>query len=222
MPTEWFWSFIAEVQANACLQGLLVAAGSWIFEDCVSIGCAMLAASRDIRWQVVLVALTVGISSGDLALYLAGRFASRQIFRRKWLNRRRLLWAEQYFSTHMVRAVFTARFLPGVRSITFIAAGLLGAPFWRFTLLVVLASFAQTVVYLFLALTIGTAVLPYLENFWLRAAAVVAVLATVALVNLRLARRHRLREEAALPAGTTLPERTGCPGQRGGWDSSAA
>ncbi len=207
MPTEWFWAFVAEVQANACLQGLLVAAGSWFFEDGVSVGCAMLAASRDIRWQVALAALTVGISSGDLALYLTGRFASRQVFKRKWLDRRRLLWAEQYFSSHMVRAVFTARFLPGTRSITFVAAGLLGAPFWRFTLLVALASFAQTVVYLSLALTVGAAVLPHLRDFWLRAAVVAAVLAAVALMNLRLARRHRLREEAAVPASETLPER---------------
>lgn len=207
MPTEWFWTFIAEVQSNICLQGLMVAAGSWFFEDGVSVGCAMLAAAHDIHWQVVLVALTIGISSGDVALYLTGRFASRQVFKRKWVNRSRLLWAEQYFSSHMVRAMIMARFMPGMRSVTFVAAGLLGAPFWRFVLLAVLASFAQTILYLSLAMTVGSAMMPYLQNFWLRAAVVATILAMVVLLNLRFARRHLQRGKMAVPTADTLPER---------------
>ena len=130
MLTEWFWTVLDTLQNNTCLQGLVAGAGTWIFEDGVSIGCAMLAASRDMHWQVVLTALTFGIASGDFALYLTGRFASKQVFKRNWISRPRLLWAEQYFSGHMVKAIFMARFLPGTRTVTFVAAGMLGAPFW--------------------------------------------------------------------------------------------
>jgi membrane protein DedA with SNARE-associated domain len=204
--TEWFWTFLETLQNNACLQGLVVGAGTWIFEDGVSIGCAMLAASRDMHWQVVLAALTLGIASGDFALYLTGRFASKQVFKRHWISRRRLLWAEQYFSSHMAKAIFMARFLPGTRTVTFVAAGMLGAPFWRFILLALLASFLQTVIYLAVALTAGTAILPYLQNIWLRIGVVSVVLAGVVLLNLAIARRHRLREETAVPAVEALPE----------------
>lgn len=207
MPTEWFLGFLEALQANTFLQGLVIAAGSWVFEDCTSICCVMLAAARNIHWQTVLVALTIGISSGDFALYLTGRFASQQIFKRKWLNRKRLLSAEQYFSTHMVKAIFTARFLPGMRSVTFVAAGLLGAPIWRFLAFVVLASFTQTVVYLVLAMTLGTAMLPYLQNTGLRVAVVVGVLATVVILNLTIARHHRVKEEAGVPDIEMPPER---------------
>ncbi len=207
MLTEWFWTFLETLQKDVFLQGLVAAAGTWLLEDGTSIGCAMLAAAHDMHWQVVLVALTFGIASGDFALYLTGRFASRQVFKRKWLSRRRLLWAEQYLSAHMVKAIFTARFLPGTRTVTFVAAGLLGAPFWRFTLLALLAAFMQTSVFLVLAMTVGSAVLPYLHNIWLRVGVVVAVLTTVVVLNIVIARRHRIKEEAAVPDVDTLPER---------------
>jgi len=207
VPTDWFWAFLETLQEHAGLQALAAAAGTWICEDVVSVGCAMLAASRDMHWQLVLMALTSGIASGDFALYLAGRFASRQIFRRNWLDRRRLLWAEQFLSAHLVKAVFTARFLPGTRTVTFVAAGLLGTPVWRFILLATLASFAQTLVYLALAMTVGTAALPYLQTTGMRIAAVVTALAVVVTVNLAIARRHHAKEEAAIPAVETLPER---------------
>jgi len=204
--TEWFWTVLDTFQNNTCLQGLVAGAGTWIFEDGVSIGCAMLAASRDMHWQVVLTALTLGIASGDFALYLTGRFASKQVFKRNWISRRRLLWAEQYFSGHMVKAIFMARFLPGTRTVTFVAAGMLGAPFWRFLLLVTLASFLQTAIYLAVAMTAGSAMLPYLQNTWLRVGVVIAVLAGVVMLNLVIARRHRRKEEAAIPDVEALCE----------------
>jgi membrane protein DedA with SNARE-associated domain len=204
--TEWFWTVLDTLQNNTCLQGLVAGAGTWIFEDGVSIGCAMLAASRDMHWQVVLTALTFGIASGDFALYLTGRFASKQVFKRNWISRRRLLWAEQYFSGHMVKAIFMARFLPGTRTVTFVAAGMLGAPFWRFLLLATLASFLQTAIYLAVAMTAGSAMLPYLQNTWLRVGVVIAVLAGVVMLNIVIARRHRLKEEAAVPDVEALIE----------------
>lgn len=206
MLTEWFWTFLDTLRENTGLQGVVAAGGTWLFEDGVSIGCAMLAASRDMHWQVVLAALTGGIASGDLALYLTGRFASRQVLKRRWISRSRLLWAEAYFSGHMVKAIFTARFLPGTRTVTFVAAGLLGAPFWRFVLLAVLAAFTQTVVYLILAMTIGSAVLPYLDHLALRVAVVAVVLASVVALNVVIARRHRVKEETAVPEADALAE----------------
>ncbi len=206
MLTEWFWTFLDTLRENTCLQGLVAAGGTWLFEDGVSIGCAMLAASRDMHWQVVLAALTGGIASGDLALYLTGLFASRQVFKRRWISRSRLLWAEEYFSGHMVKAIFMARFLPGTRTVTFVAAGLLGAPFWRFVLLAVLASFTQTAVYLILAMTIGSAVLPYLGNLGLRVGVVAVVLGGVVALNVVIARRQRVKEETAVPEADALAE----------------
>jgi general stress protein CsbA len=99
-----------------------------------------------------------------------------------------------------------ARFLPGTRTVTFVAAGMLGAPFWRFLLLVTLASLLQTAIYLALALTVGSAMLPYLQNIWLRVGVVIAVLAGVVMLNIVIARRHRLKEEAAVPDVETLCE----------------
>jgi membrane protein DedA with SNARE-associated domain len=204
MNNEWYWAILTEVQTNIWLQALVVVVGSWLLEDIVVIGCALLVASGNFNWQTALIILPVGIITGDMGLYLLGRFASGVIYRRKWLNRRRLLWAEHYFTRHRVKAVFLSRFLPGSRPFTYIAAGLLNTPFWRLLALVSSAAITQTIIYLTLARTVGAALLPYLENPWLRLAVVAAVISAIALIGLRLLRRYRqLEEEALLAAGTT-------------------
>ena len=158
---------------------------------------------RDVEHRSAEIVFATAVGKRD---YLLGRFASGVIYRRKWLNRRRLLWAEHYFSRHRVKAVFLSRFLPGSRPFTYIAAGLLNTPFWRLLTLVTCAALTQTTIYLFLARTVGAHLLPYLENVWLRMAVVGAVILVIVMIGLRLLRRyHQLEEEALLAAGA-LPE----------------
>jgi len=187
VSAEWFWAFIHEMQTNVWVQGLVIVAGAMLLEDVVNIGVAILVATGDIVWYIALPALTLGIFISDMVLYLLGRFAAG--FLNKLVNQSRLLWAEAYFSRHMVRAVIAARFLPGVRMVTFTAAGALRIAVQRYAGLVSLITFLQICLYLLIAQVFGVAVLESLQQPWLRTTVAVVALAVFLLFNFYMGRR---------------------------------
>lgn len=80
-----------------------------------------------------------GILAGDSALFWAGRLAGESVARWPILRRalrpaRRRKFNAQFFK-YGTRAVFLARFLPGVRMLAYLVAGNLGMPWWKFLLL---------------------------------------------------------------------------------------
>jgi membrane protein DedA with SNARE-associated domain len=78
--------------------------------------------------KMIIVGL-VGVLAGDLLLFCLGRRFGHRIvehrFFRKLVNPARLLTAEQLFAKHGIKIVFFARFLPGLRPMLFMAAGVL-------------------------------------------------------------------------------------------------
>jgi membrane protein DedA with SNARE-associated domain len=77
----------------------------------------------------MIVVGMIGVLAGDLLLFgLGRRFGHRIVehrFFRKLVNPSRLLTAEQLFARHGIKIVFFARFLPGLRPMLFMAAGVL-------------------------------------------------------------------------------------------------
>jgi membrane protein DedA with SNARE-associated domain len=77
-----------------------------------------------------------GILAGDSLLFALGRLAGDRvqgwpILRRALRPKRRQRFNEQ-FLRYGTRVVFFARFLPGVRTLTYLVAGNLGMPWWKF------------------------------------------------------------------------------------------
>lgn len=77
-----------------------------------------------------------GVLAGDVILFTFGRrFGHRVVehrFVRRIVNRRRLLMAEQLFARHGVKIIFAGRFMPGLRPMIFMAAGVLRVPYATF------------------------------------------------------------------------------------------
>jgi len=71
----------------------------------------------------------VGVLSGDLFLFTMGRRFGHHVvehrFFRRLVNPRRLLMAEELFARQGVKIIFAGRFLPGLRPMIFMAAGVL-------------------------------------------------------------------------------------------------
>jgi membrane protein DedA with SNARE-associated domain len=80
----------------------------------------------------------LGVLAGDFMLFALGkRFGHRIVkhrFFRRLVNPSRLLAAERLFASHGLKIIFAARFLPGLRPMFFVSAGVLGVPFWQFAL----------------------------------------------------------------------------------------
>lgn len=196
---ELFWQFFEHVSHSEPLQALLIGAGTWFFEDGVTLGASALVMSGDLNWCVATIALTIGIALGDTALYLTGRFASHLIFRRNWIKRQRLIRYELFFADHMAKAVFLARFIPGTRTLTFLAAGILRASFFRFLLLAFLASLAQTLLVVGVAYFLGDIARGLITNNYVKLALGLLAITLIIAMNYKFIRRRKQQEEALGP-----------------------
>lgn len=137
---------IAELQAFLVSKGassvLLLFAGivllSYLSEDLAIVTAGSLAAQGNIQSSVALLAIFVGIASGDLGLYFLGHFGRRS----RYLRYKAL--TNRYFKVLRTRLqkgtfinLFVIRFVPGLRTIGFTLSGFFAIPlpFFMFAVL---------------------------------------------------------------------------------------
>lgn len=121
---------------------LLVACGlgmpPWS-EELVLLGTGYFVAQGDIGYLAAVLWCYSGILAGDSVIYVLGRLAGEKVYGLPILKhhlrpaRRRRF--NQNFLQHGTKAVFTARFLPGLRLVAYLVAGNLRMPYWKFVVL---------------------------------------------------------------------------------------
>ena len=165
------------------------------------IAAAILAADgRFAIWSVVAVA-AFAAASGGYAGYGIGRSAGRRLLERPRVAarlERPLASAARFFEQHGAKAVFLARFLPGLKVVAGVAAGSFRMPWTTFALWHTLASLAFALVWGLTAYWVGRGAVELGERYGFVAAVTVTVLAAAAAVGYRLARHGR----AGLPFRT--------------------
>lgn len=188
---EAFIQFCQQLSDQAWLQGLLVAVGTCFLEDAARCGVGLLVAAGHVGWWVAFAGMTGGGIAGDIGLYLIGRFATLFLLRWRWVDAARLAWMESYFQQQAVKTVLIARFIPGARTLAYVSAGAVKYPLPRFLLLLLLASVAQSVLFLELGAFIGKRILPYLHDTRLRLGAFGIIVLLVVLTHHILTRRNK-------------------------------
>ena len=84
------------------------------------------------------VALNVGTALvlGDLTAYWLGRRYGEKIWSVppfRWvLTPKRYAWVKSHFEQHQTKALFFSRFFAGIRLVSFVFAGIVRVPVWRF------------------------------------------------------------------------------------------
>jgi pimeloyl-ACP methyl ester carboxylesterase/membrane protein DedA with SNARE-associated domain len=166
----------------------LIAIATFASEDLACVGAGLLAAQGRIGFVEAAGAAFVGILVGDLALFLAGRLLGRPAARRaplKWmLSEAALERGAAWFQKRGGAAIFVSRFTPGLRLPTYVAAGVVGTGFLRFTGWFILAGLAWTPVLVALSMVAGRQVLEATD--WVAentAVSLVIVVAAVVLVT---------------------------------------
>ncbi|MFM2041610.1 MAG: hypothetical protein RLY86_186 [Pseudomonadota bacterium] len=133
---------------------------TFVLEDVAIAAAAALVLHGVLGWPTAFAAVAFGIALGDLGLYALGA----GMLRVRWLRHRvleaphlapRIDAARRVLRDRLVGAVLLARVVPGLRLVTYTAAGLLRVPFLPFTLLVVLAVTIWTGSLLWLAVLAG-------------------------------------------------------------------
>lgn len=116
---------------------LLLALATLASEDLTCIGAGFLVAAGRLQFWPAALACVGGIAAGDLLLFAVGRWFGRAAVRRaplRWfVTEERLERGAAFFDRRGLAAVFLARFTPGLRLPTYLAAGVVGTSALRFT-----------------------------------------------------------------------------------------
>jgi membrane protein DedA with SNARE-associated domain len=110
--------------------------GTFITEDLSCVAAGVFAADGHIDYVTAIIACSLGIWLGDIGLYLIGWLTTRGLLRWGWAKRRlqgrdNSAW-RQAFERRGAKILFASRFLPGTRVPSYLAAGAIGWPLWRF------------------------------------------------------------------------------------------
>jgi membrane protein DedA with SNARE-associated domain len=132
---------------------LSIALGTFVSEDLTCIAVGTLVAQRAISFQNGVLACLAGIFTGDMLLFLAGRWIGRPALR--FLSAARVERASRWLSEKGPVVVFASRFTPGLRTATYFAAGSLRTSFSAFAGYFLLASIVWTPLVVGLAALLG-------------------------------------------------------------------
>ncbi len=151
--------------------------GTFILEDATTALVALAVSEMLLTPATALIGLYLGVSLGDFGLYWSGRLAARY----PWLHRLVRVDHRRFVSgllgNNALLAVFSSRFVPGMRLPTYTAFGFFHIPFLRFALPVVLATLIWTSLLFGLCLLFGRYVFSELGEWrWCVAIAVAAAL----------------------------------------------
>jgi membrane protein DedA with SNARE-associated domain len=111
------------------------------------------------KLPVMMVVGFVGILTGDSLIYSAGRRVGLLCEGRGFLARvvtpEKRLKVERLFAIHGQKIVMIARFLPGIRAVTYFTAGSAGMSYWRFIFWDGLAALVSAPLFVYLGCRFG-------------------------------------------------------------------
>jgi len=125
---------------------VLPLAGYWVYEGDMTL------------WGTVLAG-TVGGTFGPLTLYAVGRYGGRPFILKFgkyfFINEEKLTKADGFFEKNGAMVAFTARFLPGVRTLISIPCGMAKMNVWVFSIYTFVAMLPITFIYVYLGFKLG-------------------------------------------------------------------
>ncbi|MDC5705649.1 VTT domain-containing protein [Vibrio europaeus] len=133
------WLFQDNVSVTMLFIGIVLL--SYLLEDLAIVTAATLAVEQLMPTSVALMAIFVGISTGDLGLYLMGKAAQKVRFLRYRLFRyQRARSMQRKLHQQAFMTLFIVRFIPGLRTIGFTLSGFLDVPKIKFFIAVLTAT----------------------------------------------------------------------------------
>ena len=161
--------WIERFGANPWLLAIGLMIGTFISEDITCIAGGLFAAKGLISLPGAMAGCAVGIWLGDMVLYGVGYWVGHSRNHWKWLDRivteERVAKGRSLFDKYGVWWVLVARFLPGMRVPSYLAAGATGWSFRKFILVLALGAWIWVPVICGLSYHAGLAVLRWLESY---------------------------------------------------------
>ena len=134
---SFFWELLHN-WSHLGLFGILIAAGMGLPfpEDIPLILAGLIVRKTDGSLVLMILTGLAGVMVGDSVLFLMGRRYGPGIVERRWFRRIAKPWllekARQKYADHGAKILFAGRFMPGLRSMLFLTAGVFKVPYWKF------------------------------------------------------------------------------------------
>lgn len=159
----WAGYVVVTLALLACGLGLPIP------EDVILISGGYLAYDSGHSPWPMAVATLLGVMLGDSASFLVGQRLGLEITRHRWFRRiltpDRMARVDALFASYGNRILFAARFMPGLRAVTFFTAGTAGVPYWKFFAYDGLAALISVPVWVLLGFHFGDPVLQWAKRF---------------------------------------------------------
>jgi membrane protein DedA with SNARE-associated domain len=136
-----------------------------VLEDAATMAGAIAASLGMAPVSMVLTALYVGILAGDIGLYGAGRLAGSYAWAQKFSAQFASTEAGHWADDNAVALLFGARFAPGLRLPTYVAAGMMRVPFRKFAATIAVAGAIWTPLLFSLAFWFGAELDSQMDSF---------------------------------------------------------
>jgi membrane protein DedA with SNARE-associated domain len=167
---QWFNERTAEAHTlpPAAIASFLFA-GGFVSEDLSCVSAGVLVSKGSLPYWLAALACTFGVWVSDSLIYFWGWIGRRGLLERaplRWfVERSRIERGAGIFERHGAKVLILSRFMPGSRVPIYLTAGFLGYPFARFAGWMALAAAIWAPVMVWLSLTLGQALLMWLEGY---------------------------------------------------------
>jgi membrane protein DedA with SNARE-associated domain len=130
------------------------------YENAALIAAAYLIVEHQAPSIPIAMSVITGFIVGDSLIYGLGAAAGRVPLVRRWIGGDKMIHPRRWLEKHLVALVVVARVFPGpgVLFPTFVAAGAVGVPFWRFARITALASVIYVPLVLLIIVTFGATI----------------------------------------------------------------
>ena len=130
---------------------------SYLMEDLAIITAALLASDNVLSIQLALLAIFIGIASGDIGLYGLGLLATKwRALRYRLLSGKRMRLLKRKLRSRPVLNITLIRFIPGLRTVGFTLSGLFRINFLHFLISVITATAIWTAIVFFCIYHLGS------------------------------------------------------------------
>jgi membrane protein DedA with SNARE-associated domain len=179
-------------------------------EDVSLISGGWIAAQRGVGalWGMIFVGLA-GILIGDSMIFRAGQTYGEKLLETRLgrhISGERIQRTIHLFEKHGTKFIMLARFLPGIRAVTYFVAGTTGVPFWKFLAFDAVAACASAPFWVYLGYWAGKHHM--LKKAWTVASRVqlsiliaVGVLVVLWVATVLVLRRRKARGASVPPPG---------------------
>lgn len=168
---------------------LVIFATPFIQEDVAVIGAATASLAGAAPTAFILPAILTGLVASDAWKYWMGRLARRYDWAHKFAEKPGVSIAGDLINKEFMQTMLTARFVPGTRIPTYIAAGFFKAAYVKYIITLILTASLYVAIVFALFHTVG-AVAGEKALFWLPIGAVTILIAYIAFRWLNHVNKH--------------------------------